>query len=204
MAAVRQAFEHYRSTVPEHLTVLLDRFQLMDIAVKVVGVGSVGTRCFILLLMGRENDVLFLQVKEARPSVLQAYAGPSVYPNNGQRIVAGCRLMQAASDLFLGWARSEGGRDYYFRQLKDMKIKLLVELFSPSVMMQYAELCGWALAMAHARSGEPSKISGYVGKSDKFDEAVADFSVAYADQSERDHKILMKAVREGRIEIERE
>jgi uncharacterized protein (DUF2252 family) len=204
MAAAREAFEHYRSTVPEHLTVLLDRFQLMDIAVKVVGVGSVGTRCFILLLMGMDDDVLFLQVKEARPSVLQEYAGPSVYPNNGRRIVAGCRLMQAASDLFLGWARSEGGRDYYFRQLKDMKIKPLIEEFTPDFTLQYAAMCGRALANAHARSGSPVEITGYLGKSDRFDEAIADFSVPYADQSERDHAALVKAVRSGQLEAAQE
>ena len=204
MAVVRQAFAHYRSTVPEHLTVLLDRFQLMDIAVKVVGVGSVGTRCFILLLMGRENDVLFLQVKEARPSVLQAYAGPSVHPNNGQRIVTGCQLMQAASDLFLGWARSEGGRDYYFRQLKDMKIKPLIEDFTPDFTLQYAAMCGRALANAHARSGSSAEITGYLGKNDRFDEAIADFSVPYADQSERDHAAMVKAVRSGQLEAAQE
>jgi uncharacterized protein (DUF2252 family) len=200
MAAVRQAYDQYRSTVPEHLRVLLDRFQLMDAAIKVVGVGSVGTRCFILLFMGSETDVLFLQVKEARPSVLEAYAGPSVHSNNGQRIVAGCRLMQAASDLFLGWARSEGGKDYYFRQLKDMKIKPLIEAFTPEFMLQYAAMCGRALANAHARSGSPAEITGYLGKGDRFDEAIADFSIPYADQSERDHASLVKAVRAGKLE----
>ena len=201
---VQVAFAKYQETLEEDRQLLLSHYQLRDIAIKVVGVGSVGTWCGIALLLASGRDPLFLQVKEARASVLEAYAGKSIFPNHGQRVVNGYRLMQSASDLFLGWTVGPLGRQFYVRQLKDMKIKLLVELFSPSVMMQYAELCGWALAMAHARSGEPSKISGYVGKSDKFDEAVADFSVAYADQSERDHKILMKAVREGRIEIERE
>jgi uncharacterized protein (DUF2252 family) len=196
----RQAFAHYRSTLPEHLTVLLDRFELMDMAIKVVGVGSVGTRCFILLLMGGEKDALFLQVKEARPSVLEPYAGPGVHSNNGQRIVAGCRLMQAASDLFLGWTQSGYGRDYYVRQLKDMKIKPLIDAFTPSFMMQYAAMCGRSLANAHARSGSPTEMTGYMGKGDRFDEAIADFAILYADQSERDHAALVKAVHAGQLE----
>ena len=151
--------------------------------------------------MASEKDPLFLQVKEARPSVLEPYAGKSVHPNHGQRVVIGQRLMQSASDLFLGWTEGDLGRHFYVRQLKDMKIKPLVEVFTPSVMLQYAELCGWTLAHAHARSGEPAKISGYLGKIDKFDEAIADFSIAYADQSERDHEVLVKAVREGRLEV---
>ena len=169
---------------------------------KVVGVGSVGTWCGILLLLASEQDPLFLQVKEARASVLEAYAGQSLYPNHGQRVVNGCRLMQSASDLFLGWMIGPEGRHFYVRQLKDMKISALVELFNRSLMTQYAELCGWTLARAHARSGESARISGYLGKSDRFDEAIADFSAAYADQTERDHKRLKKAVRDGRLEVE--
>ena len=155
-----------------------------------------------MLLLASERDPLFLQVKEAGASVLEPYAGKSRFPNHGQRVVNGYRLMQSASDLFLGWVVGPSGRHFYVRQLNDMKLKILVELFKPSVMMQYAELCGWTLAMAHARSGEPSKISGYLGKSDRFDEAIADFSVGYADQSERDYNLLRKAVREGRLEIQ--
>jgi uncharacterized protein (DUF2252 family) len=180
---------------------LLDRFKLMDMALKVVGVGSVGTYCGILLLMASEHDPLFLQVKQARPSVLEAYAGKSLHSNHGQRVVHGCRMMQSASDIFLGWTEGDTGRHFYVRQLKDMKIKPLVEVFTPSVMLQYAGLCGWTLAHAHARSGEPAKISGYLGKNDKFDNAIADFSVAYADQSEKDHEVLMKAVRSGKLEV---
>ena len=202
-AGVKTAFASYRETMQEDRRRLLDRYELHDIAIKVVGVGSVGTWCGILLLLASERDPLFLQVKEARSSVLEAYAGKSIYANHGQRVVNGYRLMQSASDLFLGWAVGPKGRHCYVRQLKDMKIGMLVEAFSRSVMMQYAELCGWTLAHAHARSGEPAKISGYLGKSDRFDKAVADFSKAYADQSERDHKILMKAVREGRLEAQR-
>jgi len=202
-AGVKTAFARYRETMQEDRRRLLDRYELHDVAIKVVGVGSVGTWCGILLLLASEQDPLFLQVKEARPSVLEAYAGKSMYANHGQRVVNGYRLMQSASDLFLGWAVGPKGRHCYIRQLKDMKIGMLVEAFSRSVMMQYAELCGWTLAHAHARSGEPAKISGYLGKSDIFDKAVADFSKAYADQNERDHKILVKAVREGRLEAQR-
>ena len=157
-----------------------------------------------MLLLAGERDPLFLQVKEAGASVLEAYAGKSIYPNHGQRVVNGCRLMQSASDLFLGWTVGPAGRQFYVRQLKDMKITALVELFSRSVMTQYAELCGWTLARAHARAAQPARIAGYLGNSDKFDKAIADFSIAYADQSERDHKILMKAVRDGRLKVVRE
>jgi uncharacterized protein (DUF2252 family) len=200
-ANVQQAFARYRETLQEDRRLLLDRFKLLDIAVKVVGVGSVGTWCAVALLMAGEDDPLFLQIKEARSSVLEAYAGKSAHANHGQRVVAGCRLMQSASDLFLGWSESQLGRHLYVRQLKDMKIKMPVEVYTSSVMLQYAEACGWTLARAHARSGEPGKISGYLGKSDAFDQAVADFSIAYADQSERDHETCMKAVREGKLEV---
>jgi uncharacterized protein (DUF2252 family) len=201
MASVQKAFAAYRETLSEHRRLLLDRFKLVDFAIKVVGVGSVGTLCAVMLLMAGHQDPLFLQVKQARPSVLEAYAGKSAHANHGQRVVEGCQLMQSASDLFLGWTEGQQGRHFYIRQLKDMKIKVLVEVFTPSVMQQYAEFCGWCLARAHARSGEPGKISGYLGKSDQFDEAVADFSIAYADQSERDHEVLMKAVRAGKLEV---
>lgn len=198
---VRQAFAAYRESMAPYRRVLLDRYKLMDIAIKVVGVGSVGTRCAIMLLMADDNDPLFLQVKEARPSVLEAYAGKSEFANHGQRVVNGHFMMQAASDLFLGWTEGSHGRHYYVRQLRDMKIKPLVELFTPDVMLDYAMICGWILARAHARTGDPATISGYLGKSDKFDEAIASFSVAYADQSERDHDELMKAARSGKLEV---
>src|SRR6516162_2647102 len=198
-ANVRQAFARYRETLQEDRRLLLDRFKLLDIAIKVVGVGSVGTWCAVALLMAGEDDPLFLQIKEARRSVLEDYAGKSVHANHGQRVVAGCRLMQSASDLFLGWTESQLGRDLYVRQLKDMKIKMPVEVYTPSVMRQYAEACAWTLARAHALSGEPAKISGYLGKSDTFDQAITTFSIAYADQSERD--TLMKAVHAGKLEV---
>ena len=191
----------YRESLPDDRRVLLDRYELKDFAIKVVGVGSVGTCCAIVLLMASEKDPLFLQVKEARPSVLEAYAGKSIYPNHGQRVVNGYRLMQSASDIFLGWAKGKLGRHLYVRQLKDMKIGAQTELFSPGLMVEYAEFCGWALARAHARSGEPAQISGYLGKSDAFDKAIAAFASAYADQSERDHAVLKKAARSGRVEV---
>src|SRR5262249_29720153 len=177
---MQAAFARYRETMEDDRRILLDHYQLRDFAMKVVGVGSVGTWCGIALLLASAQDPLFLQIKEARASVLEPYAGKSIYSNHGQRVVNGYRMMQSASDLFLGWTVGPAGRQFYIRQLNDVKIKVLVELFTPSVMMQYADLCGWTLAMAHARSGEPARISGYLGKSDRFDEAVADFSVAYA------------------------
>jgi uncharacterized protein (DUF2252 family) len=200
-ANVQQAYARYRDTLEEDRRYLLDRFKLMDIAIKVVGVGSVGTWCAVALLMADEQDPLFLQIKEASSSVLEAYAGKSTHANHGERVVAGCRFMQSASDLFLGWTESQLGRQFYVRQLNDMKIKMIVEAYTPSVMQQYATACGWTLARAHARSGEPAMISGYLGRSDAFDEAITDFSVAYADQSERDHEVLIKAVRAGKLEV---
>jgi uncharacterized protein (DUF2252 family) len=200
-ANVEQAFAHYRESLEEVRRWLLERFRLLDIAIKVVGVGSVGTWCAVALMMAGDDDPLFLQIKEARSSVLEGYAGKSVHANHGQRVVTGCRLMQSASDVFLGWTESVLGRHLYVRQLRDMKIKMPVEVFTPSVMHQYAEACGWTLARAHARSGEPAKISGYLGKSDAFDQAVTTFSIAYADQSERDHDTLMKAVHAGKLEV---
>src|SRR5262249_55360439 len=139
--------------------------------------------------------------KEARRSVLEAYAGESIYPSHGQRVVNGYRLMQSASDIFLGWTKGELGRHFYIRQLRDVKVGIQVDLLTPGVMTQYAELCGWALARAPARSGAPTQISGYLGKSDAFDKAIAAFATAYADQSERDHAILKRAVRSGRVEV---
>jgi uncharacterized protein (DUF2252 family) len=202
MARVRAAFAAYRETIQEDRRFLLDRFRLVDVAAKVVGVGSVGTWCGVLLLMAGDMDPLFLQVKEARASVLEPFAGASKYSNHGQRVVNGYRLMQAASDIFLGWTVGEEGRHFYLRQLRDLKVKPMVELLNPGTMNQFAQLCGWALARGHARSGEPAQISGYLGKSEVFDEAIADFSVAYADQTEQDHAALMKAIRDGRIEAQ--
>jgi uncharacterized protein (DUF2252 family) len=190
----------YRDSLSDDRRVLLDRYELKDVTIKVVGVGSVGTVCAILLLMAAEHDPLFLQVKQATASVLESYAGKSVYANHGQRVVQGHRLMQSSSDLFLGWCEGRFGRQYYVRQLRDAKIKFAIETFGKAEMMLFAEYCGWTLARAHARSGEPALITGYLGDSDAFDEAVADFSLAYADQSEADHEALAKAVRAGKLE----
>jgi uncharacterized protein (DUF2252 family) len=201
LSRARAAFAGYRESMQEDRRVLLDRFELKDIAIKVVGVGSVGTFCAVALLMANEEDPLFLQVKEARRSVLEAYAGKSIYSNHGQRIVNGQRLMQSASDIFLGWTKGSLGRHFYVRQLRDMKVGPLVELFTPGFMIEYAQICGWTLARAHARSGTPAQISGYLGKSDAFDKAIAAFSVDYADQTERDHAVLKKAVRAGRAQV---
>ena len=198
--AAQAALAEYRETIQEDRRVILDRFELKDIAIKVVGVGSVGTMCGIMLLMASEDDPLFLQVKEARTSVLEPYAGASLHANRGQRVVNGIRLMQSASDIFLGWTTGRTGRHFYLRQLRDLKISAQVELFTPGLMTQYAEVCAWTLARAHARSGEPALIAGYLGRSDVFDAAVTDFSFAYADQTEADHAVLMQAVRAGRLE----
>lgn len=198
----KKAFAHYRATLQPDRRQLLDRFELVDFAIKVVGVGSVGTFCGIILLMAGNDDPLFLQFKQAKKSVLEAFVGKSKHANHGERIVHGHRMMQSASDLFLGWAEGQKGRHFYVRQLRDMKIKPLVETFSTSVMREYADLCGWTLAHAHARSGSPSKLSGYLGKSDQFDQAIADFAKSYADQTELDYQVMVKAVKKGELEID--
>jgi uncharacterized protein (DUF2252 family) len=190
----------YRSTLQDDRRHLLDQYRFVDVARKVVGVGSVGTRDYIVLLEGRDgDDPLFLQVKEAEASVLESYLRRSAYKNHGQRVVAGQRLMQAASDIFLGWLRGPGGRDFYWRQLRDMKGSAKVERMSPDELVQYAGLCGWALARAHARSGDHVQIAAYLGKSERFDGAIADFAKAYADQIERDHAALCAAVKSGKV-----
>jgi len=200
-ANIREGFARYRDTLAEDRRVVLDRFELKDIAIKVVGVGSVGTACAVILLMAGERDPLFLQVKEARASVLEAFAGKSAYSNHGQRVVMGHRLMQSASDIFLGWSEGRGGRQFYVRQLRDAKIKPLVETFDADYMAAFAQFCGHSLARSHARSGDAAVISGYLGESDTFDKAIADFSAAYADQTERDHAALKKAARNGRLKV---
>ncbi len=199
-ASIEEVFSFYRESLPDDRRVLLDRYALKDKAIKVVGVGSVGTVCSVALLMAGEKDPLFLQIKEARPSVLEAYAGPSVYPNHGQRVVTGHRLMQSASDIFLGWTQDSTGRHFYVRQLRDLKLKFPIENFKMAKMVVFAEWCGGTLARAHARSGEPALISGYLGKADTFDQAITAFAMTYVDQVERDYECFTKAVREGRIE----
>src|SRR5271166_5622398 len=172
-----------------------------DSAVKVVGVGSVGTRCYLSLLLADEDDPLFLQFKEARRSVLESPRGKSRYAHQGFRVVEGIRVMQAATDIFLGWARTRG-HDYYVRQFRDMKVSAEVETFKPSTLVGYADMCGWALARAHAKSGDAAMIAGYLGSSDQFDDALAQYSEAYADQAERDYETFRAAIRSGRLPTE--
>ncbi|TRU25204.1 MAG: DUF2252 domain-containing protein [Microcystis aeruginosa Ma_QC_B_20070730_S2] len=197
---VREGLEDYRQSLPEERRVLFDRYQLEDFALKVVGIGSVGTRCYIALLFSEDNHPLILQVKEACPSVLEPYTAKSQYENQGQRVVTGQRLMQSSSDIFLGWTRGRGGKDFYLRQLRDMKFSLPIEGVSAVQLQRYAEFCGWTLARAHAKSGDAATISGYLGKGDQFDLALGEFAIAYADQTERDHAALVDAVKTGRVE----
>jgi uncharacterized protein (DUF2252 family) len=200
----------YRRTLDSDRRSLLDQYELIDVARKVVGVGSVGTRCWIVLMLGRDqSDPLFLQVKEAEKSVLATFAGASRYTNQGQRVVAGQRLMQAASDIFLGWQRTEAGldgrpRDFYVRQLRDWKFSIDIGTMVPSGMLMYGELCGWTLARAHARSGDRIAIAAYLGGSDVFDQAITEFARSYADQNERDYRSLLDAVSSGRLAAERD
>jgi uncharacterized protein (DUF2252 family) len=199
----------YRRTLETDRRYLLEQFQFVDMARKVVGVGSVGTRCWIVLMLGRDDsDPLFLQVKEAEASVLSRFVGASKYANQGQRVVAGQRLMQASSDIFLGWRHIEAGlddqpRDFYVRQLRDWKFSVEIENLVPAGLRVYGAVCGWTLARAHARSGDRIAIAAYLGNSDVFDRAIAEFAAAYADQNERDYEALVEAVASGRITAER-
>jgi len=203
--SLERAIAEYRNSLPEHTRVLFDRFQYRDVAIKVVGVGSVGMMCMVALFTASDEDALFLQVKEARASVLEPYTGKSPYPNHGQRVVAGRRLMQAASDIFLGYSHGKlVGRDFYVRQLRDMKIKIMLEGADPDLFRMYARICGQGLARAHARSGDAALLSGYMGSSHEFDDAIVEFSVAYADQTERDYKAFLRAIRDGRLKIAEE
>jgi uncharacterized protein (DUF2252 family) len=198
----------YQRTLETDRRYLLQQYEFCDMARKVVGVGSVGTRCWIVLMLGRDDsDPLFLQVKEAEASVLSRYTGASKYANQGQRVVAGQRLMQAASDIFLGWQRVEAGldgrpRDFYVRQLRDWKFSIEIETLRPEGLKMYAGMCGWTLARAHARSGDRIAIAAYLGGSDAFDRAVAQFARVYADQNERDHQSLVDAVKSGWVTAE--
>jgi uncharacterized protein (DUF2252 family) len=199
-AALATVFESYRATMAESRRDFLERYRFADFALKVVGVGSVGTRCFVVVLQGRdEDDPLILQAKEATASVLEPYAPAGPHENHGQRVVHGQQVMQATSDIFLGWCRSGAGRDFYFRQLWDMKGSVDVSTLRPDGLAFYGSLCGWSLATAHARSGDAVAIAAYLGTSDTFDGAIADFSEAYADQNERDHADFIAAIAAGRV-----
>ncbi len=199
-AAMRKVFEDYRATLSESRRDFLERYRYVDTALKVVGVGSVGTRCFVIILEGRdEGDLLVLQAKEATESVLESAAGPSAHPHHGQRVVVGQRLLQATPDVFLGWTRGPEGRDFYIRQLWDMKGSVDTATLLPVGLGFYGGICAWTLARAHARSGDSVAISAYMGTSDTFDGAIADFAETYADQNERDYNEYVAAIAAGRI-----
>jgi uncharacterized protein (DUF2252 family) len=198
--------KEYKRNLPLGVALLLDRFAVVDVAYKVVGVGSVGTRCGIILMMSGKGEPLFIQFKEARRSVLEPYCGAGPWEHAGKRVVVGQKAVQAASDMFLGWATSaqKDKRHFYFRQLSDAKVKPIIEIMKPVNLKNYAGLCGRVLARAHARTVDPVVLTGYLGKSAQFEDAIAGFSVAYADQTERDHAALMQAVRAGRIQAQTE
>ncbi len=202
---LRSAVAQYLQTLQPERREVLRRFYFGDFARKVVGVGSVGTEAFVMLLLGdRDDEPLFLQLKEAQESVLAPFAGSSEYDHQGQRVVTGQRLTQAAIDPFLGWTTSSGPhrtavKHYYVRQLRDMKGSMTVPLMDPLQLDYYGRLCGWALARAHARTGRATVISGYLGSGEVFDQAIADFAIAYADQNEQDYRRLLEAVSAGRV-----
>jgi len=200
---IRRFWQRYVASLPEERRKLLDHFCLLDVAVKVVGVGSVGTRCAVALLMAEDGQPLILQFKQARASVYEPFAGRSLYHNHGLRVVVGQRLMQSQSDIFLGFSHVESLRaDFYVRQLRDMKVALDFERMSAEEFIEYAEACGWVLARAHARAGDPAMIAGYLGKSDVFDRAIGEFARAYADRNEAAHAALVRAARHGQVEAQ--
>ncbi len=201
-AALEQVFTDYRATMPEDRRDFLERYRFVDWALKVVGVGSVGTRCFVLVLEGRdENDPLIMQAKEATASVLEPYLAASVHPHHGQRVVVGQQMMQAVSDIFLGWTTGPGGQHYYLRQLWDMKGSVDTTLLQPVGLGFYGGICGWSLARAHAVTGDAVAISAYLGTSDRFDGAMADFAETYADLNERDYRAYLAAIEAGRVTV---
>ncbi|MDF3883558.1 DUF2252 domain-containing protein [Cupriavidus basilensis] len=197
----KESIASYRESLPEHVRTLFDRFHYVDLALKVVGVGSVGTMCAVGLFMAADNDPLFLQVKEAKASVLEPYAGKSLHANHGQRVIVGQRLMQSASDVFLGWTRGVNGREFYVRQLRDMKLSAVIEDWDTGLLRQYARMCAHALARAHARSGDAAVIAGYMGSGQSFDDAVGEFATEYAAQNRSDYRAFLSAIREGRITV---
>jgi uncharacterized protein (DUF2252 family) len=198
----REVFARYKATLRDDIQVLFGSYELMDLAIKVVGLGSVGTRCAVALLMANNSDALILQIKEARPSILEPYAGASKYANNGQRVIAGQLLMQAASDIFLGWSDSEDGHEFYIRQLSDMKWSANVGIMNAYQLQSYAATCGQVLAVAHSRSGNAERIAGYLGSSSTFDASITKFAGTYADQVFADYEVFIDAVKSGRLAIE--
>ncbi len=200
LRSLQKVFADYRATMPENRRDFLERYRFVDMALKVVGVGSVGTRCYVIVLEGRdENDPLILQAKEATASVMEPHLQASAHPSHAQRVVVGQQLMQGTSDIFLGWTRGPGGRDFYLRQLWDMKGSVDTATLQPVGMSFYAGVCGWALARAHARTGDAAAISAYLGTSDTFDGAIADFAETYADVNARDHAAYLAAIKDGRV-----
>ncbi len=200
--ALEKVFSDYRATMPENRRDFLERYRLVDLALKVVGVGSVGTRCFVLVLQGRdENDPLILQAKEASASVLAPFVDHSAHGNHAERVVVGQQRMQATPDILLGWTRGPGGRDFYLRQLWDMKGSVDITTIMPLGLGLYGAICGWSLARAHAVSGDATAIAAYLGTSDKFDGAIADFSETYAAVNERDHAAYVAAIKTGKVSV---
>jgi uncharacterized protein (DUF2252 family) len=197
---VRKFLSQYRESLADDRRVLFDRYHLEDVALKVVGIGSVGTYCFAALFSSADGAPLFLQVKEANPSVLEPYAGKSEYNHAGQRVVIGQRLLQAASDIFLGWGTGVQGREFYVRQLRDMKLSVPLLEGHPIEFRRYAGFCGWALARAHANTGDAAALAGYMGHRNVLDKAIGQFAITYADQTERDHATLLEAYRDARVE----
>lgn len=195
-----KALDHYKETLQEDKRRLIDRYRLADVAIKVVGIGSVGTTCGIALMLAPDSEPLILQLKQAKESVLEAFAGRSEFPNHGQRVVNGQRRIQSASDIFLGWTEMEDGKHYYIRQLRDTKVKLEPHLWDGHRLSEIAEVMGAVLARAHARSGDATVLSGYLGEGDTFDEAIGDYAMAYADQAEKDYELFANAVKMGRLE----
>lgn len=201
MEMIKTFLEQYKDTLQPDRRLFLDQYHITDVALKVVGVGSIGTRCYVVLLLNDNNEPLFIQVKEARQSVVEPYTKPSVYKHNGERIVQGQRLMQSASDMFLGWATGPLGRQYYLRQLRDKKIAADISTLSKEFIIIYAQYCARVLAKAHCKTNLGGVICGYIGKGDRFAEAIAEFSELYADQTEKDFEEFKKAIQNGELSI---
>jgi uncharacterized protein (DUF2252 family) len=204
MDMINTFVDQYKATLQPDRRLLLDQYHITDVALKVVGVGSIGTRCFVVLFLNDNNEPLFIQVKEARQSVLEPYTHPSIYMHHGERIVQGQRLMQSASDMFLGWTTGPQGRHYYLRQLRDKKISANIETMNQEVLTLYAQLCGKVLAKAHCKTNLGAIICGYIGKGGNFAEAIAGFAKLYADQTEKDFEEFTRAVRDGELPVSKE